>query len=132
MRATNQIVKKSNSNNGSTPKKDYFLWLLVVLILVVGIAANYYYSQAPGALRAAAGIVVGAIALGIASLTALGQQAWEFAKGARIELRKVVWPTRQETVQTTMIVVAMVLLMALILWGLDSLLLWGVSFLTGK
>jgi preprotein translocase subunit SecE len=48
-------------------------------------------------------------------------------KGSRTEIRKVVWPTRQETVQTTMIVVAFVVLVALLLWGLDSLLGWLVS-----
>ena len=48
-------------------------------------------------------------------------------KGSRTEIRKVVWPTRQETVQTTMVVVGFVLLVALLLWGLDSFLGWLVS-----
>ena len=52
-------------------------------------------------------------------------------KEARIEIRKVVWPTRQETTQTTLIVVAVVLVMALLLWGLDSLLGWLVSLIVG-
>ena len=49
----------------------------------------------------------------------------------RSEIRKVVWPTRQETTQTTLIVVAVVLVMALLLWGLDSLLGWLVSMIVG-
>ncbi|MBP5143215.1 preprotein translocase subunit SecE, partial [Pseudomonas chlororaphis] len=52
-------------------------------------------------------------------------------KEARTEIRKVVWPTRQETTQTTLIVVAVVLVMALLLWGLDSLLGWLVSLIVG-
>ncbi|WP_438504165.1 preprotein translocase subunit SecE [Acinetobacter towneri] len=52
-------------------------------------------------------------------------------KEARVEIRKVVWPTRQETMQTTLIVVAVVLVMALLLWGLDSLLGWLVSLIVG-
>jgi preprotein translocase subunit SecE len=53
------------------------------------------------------------------------------AKEARVEIRKVVWPTRQETTQTTLIVVAVVLVMALVLWGLDSLLGWLISLIVG-
>jgi preprotein translocase subunit SecE len=53
------------------------------------------------------------------------------AKEARVEIRKVVWPTRQETTQTTLIVVAVVLVMSLLLWGVDSLLGWIVSLIVG-
>ena len=49
-----------------------------------------------------------------------------------VELRKVVWPTRQETIQTTLIVVAMVVVAALILWGLDKVFFWLVAWLTGQ
>ena len=61
-----------------------------------------------------------------------GQKVWVFAKQSRMELRKVVWPTRQETIQTTMIVVAMVVVMALVLWGVDSILTWAITWLTGS
>ncbi len=56
---------------------------------------------------------------------------WALIKGARTEIRKVVWPTRQETVQTTMIVVVFVVLVVLLLWGLDSFLGWLVSLAIG-
>jgi preprotein translocase subunit SecE len=72
-------------------------------------------------------VVAGAVAL----QTTRGQAFFELAKEARIEIRKVVWPTRQETTQTTLIVVAVVLVMALLLWGLDALLGWLVSFVVG-
>jgi preprotein translocase subunit SecE len=63
-------------------------------------------------------------------LTTQGKKALTFIKGARTELRKVTWPTRQETFQTTLVVFVMVVIMALILWALDSLFLWLVSLLT--
>jgi preprotein translocase subunit SecE len=63
----------------------------------------------------------------VALQTAKGAAFWSLVKGSRTEIRKVVWPTRQETVQTTMIVVGFVLLVAVILWGLDTLLGWLVS-----
>ncbi len=73
-----------------------------------------------------------AIAIGIALLTYQGKQALNFARESRMELRKVVWPTYQETVQTTLFVAAMVLLLGLILWGIDSILMWLIGWLTGQ
>ena len=58
-------------------------------------------------------------------------ETWDLAKEARVEIRKVVWPTRQETTQTTLIVVVMVIFVGLILWALDSTLSWSVSGLIG-
>lgn len=54
-----------------------------------------------------------------------------FAREARVELRKVIWPTRQETLQTTLVVLVMVVVVAIFLWLLDMLLLWAVNGLTG-
>lgn len=109
---------------------DILKWTAIVVLIVAGIWANYYYSQIDWSLRLAGWIVLGCLLLGFSLQTKLGSQAWEFAKNARIELRKVVWPTRQETIQTTMVVIGMVILMALILWGIDSLLLWIMNVLT--
>lgn len=82
-------------------------------------------------LRTIAWIALVLVALAVAYFTTQGQQAWHFAKEARNELRKVVWPTRPETVQTTLIVIALVILLSLIIWGLDTVLLWAIAFLTG-
>ena len=70
------------------------------------------------------------VAIWIAIKTQLGAETLEFMQGARAELRKVVWPTRAETTQTTLIVVAMVVIMGLLLWLLDVLLLWLVRLIT--
>jgi preprotein translocase subunit SecE len=72
------------------------------------------------------------ILLALALTTRLGKRFWRFAKETRGELRKVTWPTRQETIQTTLIVAALVVLVALILWGVDTFLLWIVGHLTGQ
>jgi preprotein translocase subunit SecE len=64
--------------------------------------------------------------------TSLGKSFWGFLKEARVEVRKVVWPTRQETVQATLIVMALVFLVGLMLWLLDMFLFWVISQLTGQ
>ncbi len=107
-------------------------WLLVLILLLAGIAANYYYASIPWAIRTSIGIVLLAILAALALWTIQGAKAWEFMKAARVELRKVVWPTRQETTQTTLVVVAMVVVTALFLWGVDTLFFWAVSLITGQ
>lgn len=118
--------------NTLVKKSDTLKWLGIFAIFAVSIVANYHFDAVAWALRAALGILVVALIVGIALTTVKGWQAWEFVKSARIELRKVVWPTRQETVQTTIIVVVFVVITALILWGLDTLFLWLIGLLLGQ
>ena len=93
-------------------------------VVIAAVAAYYYYADLHKLLRAL--IVVGSV--GVAAVIALqterGRGLVEFTRDAQIEVRKVVWPTRQETVQTTLIVIAVVIAVGLFLWGLDSLLGW--------
>ena len=102
-------------------------WILVFILVAVAVVGNSYYSDQSLLYRVLGILVLAGIAGFVALQTAKGAAFWSLVKGSRTEIRKVVWPTRQETVQTTMIVVAFVLLVALILWGLDSLLGWLVS-----
>ena len=111
---------------------DNFKWTIVFFLLIGGIVANTYFSQIAWAIRAAAGLLLIAAMLLILSQTEKGKLFWVFVKGARTELRKVVWPTRQETVQTTLVVIAMVVFAALVLWGIDTLFFWLVGWLTGQ
>jgi preprotein translocase subunit SecE len=115
-----------------TSSFDKVKWVIIGTLLTVGVVANSYLSAQPFSLRLAGWLVLICIVALIAFQTSQGKRVWAFAQSARMELRKVVWPTRQETVQTTLIVMAMVLIAALFLWGLDSLLLWLVGFLTGQ
>jgi len=110
---------------------DLLKWLAVVALVVVGVVGNQYYSAAPILYRVLALLALAAAAAFIALQTVKGKSFFVLAKEARAEIRKVVWPTRQETTQTTLIVVAVVLVMALLLWGLDSLLGWLVSLIVG-
>jgi len=110
---------------------DGVKWLLVLLLVGTGIAGNIYYAEQPLLYRVLALLVVGGATVVIALKTAQGMSFWVLAKEARTEIRKVVWPTRQETLQTTMIVLAVVLLAALILWLLDLGLGWGASQIIG-
>lgn len=107
-------------------------WLIIVIIIAGGVVANLHYNQVDVAYRATIGIVVAAVVLGIAYTTTQGATAWAFIKSSRTEMRKVVWPTRQETLQTALVVVAMVVVTALILWGIDSLFMWIVGMITGQ
>ena len=105
---------------------DSLKWLVVLAVVGGGIYANSYYAAIEPLFRALSGVLVAAFAIGIALQTEKGAWAWNLAKEARVEVRKVVWPTTQETTQTTLIVVGVVIVVALILWALDSSLSWGV------
>lgn len=110
---------------------DLLKWLLVAVLVVVAVVANQYYSAQPIFYRVLGILVLAAIAGFVSLQTVKGRAFFSLAKEARAEIRKVVWPSRQETTQTTLIVVAVVLVMALLLWGLDSLLGWLVSMIVG-
>lgn len=108
------------------------LWVVVLALIVGGVWANYRYQMIDTSVRIIAWVVLVVICLGVAALTSQGMRALGFAKAARAELRKVVWPTRQETVRMTMVVIALVIVLSLIIWGLDSFLFWAVGLLTGQ
>lgn len=97
-----------------------------IAVVVLGIAGFYYFDELSVLLRAGMVIVAVIAAAGIALTSAPGQMAWEFAKGARLELRKVVWPTRKETIQGTGVVLLMVVIVGIYLWILDTALFWVV------
>lgn len=106
---------------------DGLKWLLVTALVAVAVVGNSYFANESLLYRVLAIVALAAVAGLVALQTARGRAFWTLVKGSRTEIRKVVWPTRQETVQTTLIVVAFVLVVALILWGLDSFLGWLVS-----
>lgn len=120
------------STAAEAPKSglDLVKWVLVFAVLLLAVVGNYFYDLSAFE-RAIAIVVVVAVAAAIASQTQKGRVFVAFAKESRTEVRKVIWPTRQETMQTTLIVVAVTIVMGLLLWGLDAILLRIVSFLTG-
>ena len=113
-------------------KLDVLLWLVVVVMITSGVIANIYFSEVAWSLRLAGWILLACAAVLIAVQTVVGRAFWEFSLAARGELRKVVWPTRQETVQTTIMVVAMVIVAAMVLWGVDTILMWAIGLIMGQ
>ena len=110
---------------------DWLKWLVVAALLMGGVFANWYYQDEMLLLRVAGLLTTVAVAILLALQTERGKSIWSLLKEARTEVRRVVWPTNQETTQTTLVVIAIVFVFALILWGLDSLLGWVVSSIIG-
>jgi preprotein translocase subunit SecE len=110
-------------------KFDLLLWLAVIALIVAGVYGNSYFATESLLYRVLALVLLAAIAGWLASLTAKGRAFIQLGLEARTEIRKVVWPTRQETTHTTLIVVVVVLIVAVILWGLDSTLSWLISLI---
>ncbi len=115
----------------SQDKLDKLKWVFSFLLLSGAIGAFYYYADQSLLLRVIALLVVGGISVTIMFQTGKGRIAWEFMREARNEVRKVVWPTRKETVQTTSIVIAMVTIVAIFLWLLDMFLAWIIRLFIG-
>lgn len=118
------------SNNNAYPL-NWLRWLVVIAIVAGGIVANSIYGDVPLIYRVLAMLVLAAVALFVAVNTEQGSAVWDVVKESQTEVRKVVWPTRQETNQTTLIVVVLVIITGFILWGLDSLLGWLASLIIG-
>jgi preprotein translocase subunit SecE len=109
------------------------LKLLFAAGALVGGLYGYYFYENDLALPLRVLMVLGGTAAGIAiaMTSAQGQRLWHFIQGSRVEIRKVVWPTRTETTQTAIAVFIFTLIMALFFWALDSGLLWLTRRLVG-
>jgi len=103
--------------------------MTVLLLLIGGVVGFYYFENESQLLRVIGLLAVGVVAFFIITTTDIGRRSLGFAREARVEVRKVVWPTRQETTQTTIAVLIMVFIVAIMLWLIDMLLGWGVRSL---
>jgi len=121
----------SSSSEAQSSRLDTLKWVVVVLLVTAAVIGNNYFSNESLLYRLVAILFLAVFAGYIGLQTAKGRVFSALAKSARAEIRRVVWPTRQETVQTTLIVLVVVLLMSLMLWGVDSLLGWVVSAVIG-
>ena len=110
---------------------DKFLWLVVIALIAAGVVGNSYFADQSLLYRALGLVGLGVFAAIVAARTVKGKSFLVLLKEARLEIRKVVWPTRPEMVQTTAIVVVFVLVVALLLWVFDSLISWLVSGFIG-
>jgi len=123
----------------ATSVADIVKQVFSVVFVVAGVAAFYYFSadhsyfkEVRLLYRVLGLVVVVLMVLGMMLTTGLGRTVWSFVLESKQEVRKVVWPTRDETMRTTLLVFAMVFIVGLILWLLDMFLFWGVRLLTGQ
>ena len=109
---------------------DVLKYVLSLVLISAGVVAFYYFSDYSQLYRVLGMVAVVIAALAIMMTTEVGRHSWVFAHEARMEVRKVVWPSRSETMQTTLMVFAMVIIVGLILWLLDMFLFWAITSLT--
>lgn len=111
---------------------DKIKFLLVALIVAGALGGFYYYGNEPLLFRVLGLLTAGAVAAAVFFQTTAGRHTWAYIGEARTEVRKVVWPTRKETTQSTLMVMVMVVLIACILWLFDSILTWIVKLVMGR
>lgn len=112
-------------------KLDSLKWLIILALTATAIYGNYYFAAESLFYRAIAWLIVAVIVIFIGSKTQKGSSLITLTYGAYNEALRVVWPTRQERNQTTLMVVVVVLIMSMILWGLDTFFGWIASMVIG-
>jgi preprotein translocase subunit SecE len=105
---------------------------LAVALISAGISGFYLLADLPTVVRLLIVLAGLGAAIAVMRTAPLGQEAFAFLKDAIAEARKVVWPSRKETIQTTGIVFVLVVVMAIILWIVDASLLWALKFIMGR
>jgi preprotein translocase subunit SecE len=106
--------------------------VLSVAVVLAGLVGYYYFADASRLLRVLAVLLALAVAAVIALTSLQGRWLVKFVQGARVELNKVVWPTREETFQTTAVVIVVALFGGVFFWLLDMFLLWVTTRITGQ
>ena len=106
--------------------------VLAAAALVGGVVAYYLYPDQPQVVRVL--MVLGGLVLGLVLLYSSqpGRELWNYVQSSRVELRKMVWPTRQETWRTTLVVFLFVVALGVFFWLVDMALAWGVRQVTGQ
>jgi preprotein translocase subunit SecE len=111
---------------------DVLKLVLAVVIIGAGIGGFYHFEEYPLVLRVVGFLALMGVGIFVGLQSERGRAIREFFLESRTEVRKVVWPSRQETVQTTLIVFAVVIVMAIFLWLVDMVLLEIVRVVTGQ
>jgi len=109
----------TNTETNASSGLDSLKWVVTAALVVMAVVGNSFYGDQPFLYRLIGVLVVAVIAALVAAQTVKGKAFVELLKAARAEVKRVVWPTKQETLQTTMIVVAVVAFMSIVLWLLD-------------
>ena len=106
--------------------------LAAIVVMIAGVFAYYWFNSQSEILRTGYVIIGLVLALLLAWQTQLGHSTWGFIQSSRNEVRKMVWPTREETFQTTIAVIVVVVFTGLLMWLLDIFLFWALHGLTGQ
>ena len=110
--------------------QNYFRWLVGIFLIGLATFSNSYFSNEPVLYRVIGAVVLVTLSLLVLVTTIEGRNVWKIILESRTEIRRVIWPTRNETIQTTMIVLVAITVAGLLLWGLDSFFSWlTASFL---
>ncbi len=115
----------TSSEVGTSAALDWAKWLVVAILATAAIVGNWYFQDQSLLLRVVGVLLVGGAAIYVGSLTEKGADALELIREARSEIRRVVWPTNQETTQTTLVVLVLIAIFSMLLWLLD----WALSAL---
>ena len=110
-----------NMENQSS-KVDAVLWGVAAVVLTLGVIGQYYFAEYGIMWRVIGVLLAIACAVALVARTVAARRLWVFWQDCIIELRKVVWPTRQETIHSTLAVLAMVFVMGVVLWSIDAVL----------
>ncbi|MDD5228189.1 MAG: preprotein translocase subunit SecE [Methylococcales bacterium] len=122
----------NTQTEASTNVFDVVKQVFSVVFVIAGIAAFYHFSDTRLIYRVLGLLVVFGGVIAMLATTSWGSTIRAFIVDSQIEVRKIVWPTREETTRTTLLVFAMVSIVSLVLWLLDTFLFWGVRLLTGQ
>ena len=116
----------TNVEQSDNPVVNWGKLVAAVLVLAAGVFAFYWFGEVSWAVRTVGLVAAASIAIAIAAFTAQGRQFRHFLAESHFELRKVVWPTRQETLQTTLVILVVVIILSIMLWLVDMFLGWLV------
>ncbi|EOX4853057.1 preprotein translocase subunit SecE [Haemophilus influenzae] len=133
--ATEIVDKKKNTQEviveGKSKGLNTFLWVLVVIFFAAAAIGNIYFQQIYSLPIRVIGVAIAlVIAFILAAITNQGTKARAFFNDSRTEARKVVWPTRAEARQTTLIVIGVTMIASLFFWAVDSIIVTVINFLT--
>ena len=113
----------------SSLSMDKMKWVMVAICMIAAIIASFYCKQ--NVIRWGILIAASIVSLGLASQTLSGRQFKHFCIDARVELRKVVWPTRGETIRAASLILGMVFVAGFVLWAVDNIIWRIVAWVTG-
>ncbi|MBO1925183.1 preprotein translocase subunit SecE [Thiomicrorhabdus sp. 6S3-12] len=125
-------MSKEQSSQGARSSLDTIKLVASLAVLILSLAGYYTFDQMHAVVRVLGVVAGAAVAVFIFYQTTIGRSWFQYLSHAKREVRQVVWPTRPETIQMTLIVFVVVILMGIFLWLVDMFFLWAVKLLTGQ